>query len=196
MLETVVLLSGVVFVALVAAELALVGHEYRYDIFAALLVVFVVATGGYYALYAADAGGAETVEGEVVSSGYVFEGCIRGALCEYDVTLRYTYEVGGESYSSTDLVFGESPFRLEEPGETTVRSREEAESWVTRYDEGDTIRLHVDADDPRQVGPTVSFLRAKMAELLAGAGAWFFLGGLVTRVVGAHRALPWLDGSP
>lgn len=178
----VMILVGAVFTAAFGAELGLHGSPRKPRLAAVLLSVLLVGVGAYYAAYSVDAGSTERVEGTVTNVDYVFEGCDRG-LCAYELTLRYQYEYDGEFYANTDVVYGESDFRLEDPGETTLRSREEAEKWVNTYEPGDDITLYVDPDVPARSGTKRSFLHAKSIELMVVPMLWFAVGGWTLRAV-------------
>jgi hypothetical protein len=117
-------------------------------------------------------------EGTVISTGIdeieVANDEGSGTHMEYAPEVRYRYSYEGETYTSTSIC----PGSAEVCAAAEHGDRDDAESFISRYPEDETVTVYVVENDP-----TMSFLvdtesGSLFHYMLMGLGALLLLGGL------------------
>ncbi|WP_423999668.1 DUF3592 domain-containing protein [Haloarcula salina] len=138
-----------------------------------LLIVGLLVTGygAYdYAQQSSALTKAVEVDAELLETGVERESGGRRSGVSFQPTVRYTYEYGGSTYTSTNVF----PANIA----PTYDTEDAARSVLDGYESGDTVTVYVPPGDPDD-----AYLRHQEsnAPLLAvGIGLFFVLGGGVT----------------
>lgn len=148
----------------IGLKLGLAGSEHPRVFTLVLLVVFAFAVAGLYLDHRETIEVAEPTEATIVSTSQD-ESCTRDQ-CDYFVEITYTYEFGNTEYKDSDRKRFDRGY--------------DASEWQKRNQAGNTVQVMVVPDSPSTSWvERENFLVVYRTELIVGAFALFFGGGLI-----------------